>query len=167
MDIIKIILYIVAFIFSNLLVLKYGQYGLIISSLLLVPFDFIVRCLFHEQWKGSELFLKLGSLVLISSIITYIINKDAQNIALASVFGFISAQIVAGIFYQAYIKESYFIKVNGSDSFGIIFDSIVFQLIAFGIVTPYITISQVLLKITGGLFWYWVIFKKYKLHQKW
>jgi uncharacterized PurR-regulated membrane protein YhhQ (DUF165 family) len=121
--------------------------------------------MFHEQWKGKELILKLGTLVIVASFITYLINKQSINIALGSAFGFISAQIVAGIFYQTFIKSNYFIKVNGSDLIGIISDSIVFQLIAFSFVDIKISIGQILLKMLGGLFWYWVIFKKLKLYK--
>lgn len=149
---------------SNFIVLWYGSKGLIFTAIFLIPFDFVLRCLFHETWKGKELILKLGTLVLTASVITFIINKDALNIALASSFGFIFAQIFAGIFYQYFIKSSYLIKVNGSDAIGILVDSLVFQFIAFSVILPEITISQFLLKLTGGLFWYWIIFVKFKIN---
>jgi len=113
-----------------------------------------------------ELFLKLGALVLIASALTYVINRDSLNIALGSACGFIAAQIAAGIFYQLTIKRNFFIKVNGSDAVGILVDSIIFQVVAFEIIIPSITLSQFLLKIIGGLFWYWVIFVKLKLQEK-
>ena len=164
---IKISLYLLAFTLSNFIVLWFGANGLIFTALFLIPFDFVMRCMFHEKWKGINLILNLGMLVAASSLITYLINKDAQHIAFGSVAGFVAAQIVAGIFYQAFIKKSYFIKVNGSDAVGIVFDSIIFQIVAFGVITPYITGSQILLKMVGGLFWYWLIFNKLKLQDKW
>lgn len=167
MQVIKISLYLLAFVLANFIVLYFGKVGLIFTALFLIPFDFVMRCLFHEQWKGVELILKLGLLVGVASILTYVINKDAANIALGSVFGFVSAQFIAGVFYQSVINKSYFIKVNGSDAIGIFFDSLVFQFVAFSSIDPIITISQFTLKIIGGLFWYWVIFSKYKLQNKW
>ena len=166
MQAVKISLYLLAFILANFIVLWFGAKGLIFTAIFLIPFDFVLRCLFHETWKGLELILKLGTLVITASIITYLINAEAQNIALGSAGGFISAQIVAGIFYQLVIKKSYFIKVNGSDAIAILIDSIVFQLIAFSVIDCQITISQFLLKIAGGLFWYWLIFIKLKLQHK-
>lgn len=163
----KISLYLAAFVLANFIVLWLGPAGLIITALLLIPFDFVMRCFFHEQWKGKELIAKLGTLVIISSALTYVINHETQNIALGSMTGFISAQIIAGAFYQMTIKKSYFIKVNGSDAFGIIADSIVFQLVAFDSLDLYITLSQTALKIVGGLFWYWLLFHKLKLQDKW
>lgn len=165
--ILKIIIYLTAFVLANLMVLWYGKYGLIFTALFLIPFDFVMRCLFHEKWKGKELILKLGGLIIVASVLTYFINSGSKNIAIASAVGFISAQIIAGIFYQLTIKKSYFIKVNGSDFFGIIVDSLLFQLIAFSIIDLNITISQTILKIIGGLFWYWLFFVKLKLQEKW
>lgn len=166
MQVIKISVYLLAFIFANFIVLWFGAKGLIFTALFLIPFDFVMRCLFHETWKGKELILKLGSLVIAASLITFLINKSALNIALGSSFGFISAQIFAGIFYQFFIKKSYFIKVNGSDAIGILIDSLVFQLVAFHTIDLYVSAGQFILKIIGGLFWYWVIFVKLKIQLK-
>jgi len=163
----KISFYLFAFVLSNFIILWFGSKGLVFTALFLIPFDFVMRCVFHEKWKGIELVLKLGSLVCVASILTFMINIDSKNIAIASAAGFISAQIIAGIFYQIAIKKSYFVKVNGSDAVGILLDSIVFQLIAFGIIVAEITAGQFILKIIGGLLWYWIIFVKVKLHKKW
>lgn len=167
MQAIKISIYLLAFVLSNFIVLWFGANGLIFTALFLIPFDFVMRCLFHETWKGKELILKLGLLVLTASLLTFLINQNTLNIAIASAIGFISAQLFAGVFYQIFINKSYFVKVNGSDAVGILVDSIIFQLIAFSVVLPEITVSQFLLKIVGGLFWYWIIFVKLKLQEKW
>jgi len=167
MQVVKISLYLFAFVLSNFIVLFFGAKGLIFTALFLIPFDFVMRCMFHETWKGKELILKLGALVFTASIFTFLINQDTLSIAIASSVGFISAQLFAGVFYQFFINRSYFIKVNGSDAIGILVDSLVFQLIAFSVILPEITISQFILKIIGGLFWYWIIFVKLKLQDKW
>ncbi len=163
---IKISLYLIAFVLSNFIVLWFGNVGLIFTALFLIPFDFVIRCFFHETWKGKELIIKLGILVLISSVLTFLINQDAFNIALASCVGYVSAQIFAGIFYQIFINKSYFIKVNGSDAVGILIDSVLFQLVAFSFISLEITISQFILKIIGGFFWYYVLFVKFKIQKK-
>lgn len=167
MQAIKISIYLLAFVLSNFIVLWFGATGLIFTALFLIPFDFVMRCLFHETWKGKELIFKLGALVLTASLLTFLINKNTLNIAIASSVGFISAQLFAGVFYQFFINRSYFVKVNGSDAVGILVDSLIFQLIAFSVILPEITVSQFLLKIAGGLFWYWIIFVKLKLQEKW
>jgi hypothetical protein len=167
MAVVKISIYLLAFVLANFIVLWFGATGLIFTALFLIPFDFVMRCMFHEQWKGMELFLKLGAVVIAASVATYLLNRGTENIAYGSAFGFIAAQIAAGIFYQAFIHKKFFLKVNGSDAIAILVDSIVFQLVAFGTIDVFVSTTQFALKIIGGLFWYWVIFVKYKLHEKW
>lgn len=167
MQVIKISIYLLAFVLANFIVLWFGANGLIFTALFLIPFDFVMRCIFHETWKGIELIFKMSILVTIAGLISYLINYNTKEIALASVIGFSSAQIFSGIFYQTFINKNYFIKVNGSDAIGIIADSIAFQLFAFGIINWNVFISQFILKIIGGLFWYWIIFVKFKLQDKW
>jgi uncharacterized PurR-regulated membrane protein YhhQ (DUF165 family) len=163
---VKISIYLMAFILANYMVIWYGPTGLIFTALFLVPFDFVMRCVFHETMKGVKLFLFMAFLVTMASVVTYYINQESYNIAMGSVAGFSCAQLLAGIFYQIFIKKSYFIKVNGSDFVGIIVDSIVFQLVAFSTIDTTITISQIVMKVLGGLFWYWVFFKVIKIQNK-
>jgi uncharacterized PurR-regulated membrane protein YhhQ (DUF165 family) len=167
MQAIRISIYLAALVFANFIVVWFGKTGLIFTALFLIPFDFVIRCIFHETWKGMELVLKLGALTLSASIITYLINADSINIAAGSSLGFIAAQIVAGIFYQWTINKPYWLKVNGSDFIGILTDSIVFQIVAFSAIDSSITLSQTVLKLVGGVFWYWLIFVKLKLHKRW
>jgi uncharacterized PurR-regulated membrane protein YhhQ (DUF165 family) len=151
---------------ANLLVKHYGAEGLWFSSFLLIPFDFVCRCIFHETWKGKKLILNLSLLTLVSGLITFIINREALNIAVASFCGFIAAQIGAGIFYQKNKNKSWFYKVNISDLIAIVFDSIVFQLVAFSVLQPTITIGQVIIKFLGGLLWYYILFKLVRINKR-
>lgn len=162
---IKISIYLFAFILANYVVIWYGASGLIFTALFLVPFDFVMRCVFHETMKGIKLFIFLTLLISSASLITYLINENSTNIAIGSAIGFAFAQLLSGVFYQICIKKSFFVKVNGSDLIGIITDSIIFQLIAFSSINMSVTISQILLKLIGGLFWYWVFFKKLKIQN--
>lgn len=162
---IKISIYLLVFTAANLIVYYFGANGLIITAALLVPFDFVMRSYFHESWKGLELVWKLGAIVLAAGALSYAINYKTQNIAIASVSAFVAAQLIAGIFYQIFIKNSYFVKVNGSDLLAILVDSTVFQLVAFGVIDYTVTVSQSLLKILGGLFWYYVLFVKLKIQN--
>lgn len=163
MQAIRISLYILVLILSNYIVFYFGQIGLIITASLLIPFDFVIRCYFHEKWKGKKLVRNLSLLIFVASTLTFLTNQETLNISIASMIGFITAQITAGITYQMLIKKDYLYKVNGSDLVGITFDSLIFQYIAFGAINPYISLSQIFLKFFGGLFWYWIIFVKIKL----
>lgn len=110
--------------------------------------------------------LSLLLLTALASAITIIINHDAIPIAMASVAGFTAAQVVAGIAYQLLMQKAFFAKVNGTDLLAVIIDSIIFQIIAFGGLHWNIVGLQVALKSIGGLVWYIILFKKYKIHEK-
>lgn len=162
----RIIIYVGAIILANMLVLIYGKYGLWLSSALLIPFDFVMRCYFHERWKGNELVLRLGLLIGTAALATYLINSDSLPIALGSVSGFIGANIIAGLIYQALINKPVIYKVNGSDFAAIMVDSIIFQAVAFGVFDPVVMFGQTLIKMGGGLLWYWLLFHVIKMKLK-
>lgn len=158
-----IIFYLGAIVAANLLVSYFGPWGLLISSTLLIPFDFVLRCRFHERWRGLALVFRLGVLVSLGAGLTYLCNQEAYLIALGSMCAFIAANIGAGLFYQATLERAYLVKVNGSDLVAILIDSVVFQLIAFGQFKWYIMLGQSTIKFIGGLFWYYVLFGKKKI----
>lgn len=159
-------MFLLAFVAANLIVKHFGAPGLWLSSFLLIPFDFVCRCIIHEKLSGAKLFFTLLLLSIAAAVVTVLINWQATNIALGSVAGMCAAQLAAGFFYQATKSRSYFVKVNGSDLAAIIFDSIVFQAIAFNSIQPSITIGQIIVKFAGGLLWYYIIFKKLKYGEK-
>jgi uncharacterized PurR-regulated membrane protein YhhQ (DUF165 family) len=167
MKIFIIIFYILAIISANFIALYIGQKGLIITAFLLVPFDFTLRSYFHETWKNNKLLINLSILIITASGITYFLNQNTINIAIGSSVAFLLSNIFASIYYQININKSFFNKVNISDFVGIIIDSFIFQLIAFNNISTSVMSAQILIKILGGLFWYWVIFKKIKLQDKW
>lgn len=159
---ILITLYLTALVAANLIVKHFGASGLWFASAFLIPFDYFTRCILHETLKGFKLVMVLILLTLVSSFITVVINYEAMEIALASVAGITSVQIVAGLIYQAFKQRSYLFKVNVSDAVAATVDSLVFQFIAFGVFDWTITVGQIAIKIIGGLFWYFVIFKLLK-----
>lgn len=163
----KYLIYIAMFIIANFLVLNFGKTGILIASSIFIPFDFVMRCYFQETWKGKDLVFRMGGLILIASVISYFMNYEVKEIAIASFFSFLSSQIIAAILYQLLKKRDYLIKVNGSDLFAIIVDSVIFQSIAFGGIAWGITGGQILIKFVGGFVWYLILFKLLKIQKKW
>lgn len=164
-----IALFLIALTAANLIVKYFGAHGLWISSFILIPFDFVCRCIFHETWKGWKLVVNLFVLTIWAALITIIFNYHAIYIAVASIAGFISAQIGAGIFYQWRLKKkesSWFIKINVSDAIAICFDSVVFQYIAFSFFNWTVMIGQIGIKILGGLLWYAILFKMLNIQKE-
>lgn len=164
----KLILFcfLAAFVCANLIVKHFGPTGLWISSALLIPFDFVTRCIIHERFRGGKLILVLFLLTLSAAAITVLLNWNALNIAAASVCGFIAAQIGGGVFYQAHKYRSFFFKVNISDLVCIVLDSVVFQAVAFSMFSAGITGLQILIKFLGGLVWYLILFRALRLQER-
>jgi uncharacterized PurR-regulated membrane protein YhhQ (DUF165 family) len=160
-----ILLYFISIISANLLIQFFGVYALLASSFILIPFDFVIRCILHEKWKGKQLIIRLFLLTFLACITTYVINQKSEDIALASILGFTSAQVIAGIFYQINKSRSWFMKVNISDLLAIIFDSIVFQLTAFSHINPLVIFFQINIKFAGGLLWFFILFKFFKIQN--
>lgn len=157
---IKVSTYLAAIVLSNFIVHWMGKDGLIFTAMFLIPFDFVMRCYFHEKWNGKELILKLGTLTILGSALTFAMNQETSSIAIGSAMSFFAAQIMAGLFYRINLHRSYFVKINGSDLVAIIVDSLIFQVIAFQEVSEDIFFAQVFLKFIGGLFWYTLLFRK-------
>ena len=155
---VKISAYLCALIIANFIVFNFGKYGLLFTAFFLIPFDFVIRCDFHETWTGKNLFIRLLMLVLTASTLTFFLNPETAKISLASSISFLLSSVAASIFYQIFITKSFLFKVNGSDFIAIICDSIVFQLIAFNSFLISVAIYQILLKFCGGLLWYFILF---------
>lgn len=162
---VKVAMYLAAFVLANFIVLWMGPAGLVITALFLVPFDFVMRCFFHETMTGWRLVAWLFCLVSAAAGITIAINYRTLDIALASVVGFTCAQVAASLFYQANLRRPYWLKVNGSDLVGIAFDSLVFQAVAFGVVSWSVFAGQTAMKFAGGLAWYWLLFVRLKIQD--
>lgn len=158
--------YLISIVLGNLIVYHLGRWGVLITSFVFIPFDFVIRCYIHEVFRGRRLYTVLFSVISLGAICTYIINVGAGSVALGSVLGFTVAGIVGSIVYQVLIHKKAFYKVNGSDIAALIADSVVFQIVAFGSLVWAVTTGQIVVKILGGLMWYYILFVKLKLLKK-
>lgn len=159
-------LFLISIILGNLLVHELGRWGVLITSFVFIPFDFVIRCYIHELYTGKKLYVILFSIICLGALATYITNHDAKNIAIGSVSGFAIASLAGSLFYQLSLKQIPLIKVNGSDIIALIVDSIIFQLIAFGSIVWAVTSWQIAVKILGGLLWYYILINKFNLINK-
>jgi uncharacterized PurR-regulated membrane protein YhhQ (DUF165 family) len=111
-------------------------------------------------WQGK--WLPMGSLIAISSIISYLLNPASGMIAFASFMAFLVAMVVDTIIYQYLKDKPWAIKSNGSNLAGSMADSVIFPTIAFNALMPEIVLMQFLAKVFGGAIWVFIInkFKK-------
>ena len=159
-------IYIAALVVANLLVAWFGPWFSAINAFVLIGLDLSLRDKLHEQWQNDKLILKMGGLIAIASVISYLLNPAAGAIALASFVAFALAMIADTIAYHFLRKKSWMIRSNGSNVAGAAVDSIAFPTIAFGGLMPEIVALQFIAKLFGGGIWSFLLTKiPQKAHQ--
>lgn len=149
------ILYVFALIVANLTVATFGPWFSVFNSFLLIGFDLTLRDKLHDQWNGNP--TKIGSLIFVSGVASYVLNPASGMIAIASVCAFCSSMVVDSLVYQKLKDRSWAKRSNGSNVAGALVDSVVFPTIAFGGLLPEIVAMQFAAKVFGGFFWAFVI----------
>lgn len=148
-----VILYLGAIVLANLTVTWFGPKIIIINAFLLIGLDLTSRDHLHEAWHRRGLVWKMTLLIAAGSLITWVLNKDAGQIALASFVAFSLAAIVDTVSYHLLRERMYLIKINGSNVTSALVDSIVFPTLAFGVFMPWIILGQFVAKVSGGFVW--------------
>lgn len=95
----------------------------------------------------------MGLLILVGSGLSYLLNQDSKDIAIASFAAFALAGTADAIAYHLLGKRKYILRVNGSNIVGAVVDSLVFPYLAFGGFLPLVVAGQFLAKVSGGLIW--------------
>ena len=151
------VIFISALIIANLLVAWIGPWFSIVNAFVLIGLDLTIRDKLHESWKNDRLILKMGGLILISSLVSYFINPASGMIAVASLLAFALSMAADTITYHFLHNRSWFVKSNGSNVAGAAVDSLVFPTVAFGGLMIDIVLMQFLAKVLGGLVWTYFI----------
>jgi queuosine precursor transporter len=154
-----IILYLVAIVAANLTVAMWGPSMTIVNAFLFIGLDLTSRDNLHDAWHGRGLWWKMALLIGAGSALSWAINRDAGQIALASFVAFAAAGVVDAIAYHFLRNREWMIRVNGSNVLSAAVDSLVFPTIAFGALLPTIVIGQFVAKVAGGAVWSWILRK--------
>lgn len=156
-----VFIYLVAIILANLSVAKFGPAVSILNAFLFIGLDLTARDKLHEQWQGRGLTWKMGLLIMSGSLLSYILNRNAGTIALASFVAFASAASVDTLLYHLLRERVYLVKVNGSNVASAAVDSLIFPVLAFGFPLLWgIVIGQFVAKVAGGFVWSLVLKRK-------
>ena len=99
----------------------------------------------------------MGLLIAAGSTISWILNKDAGPIALASFVAFAAAGVADAVIFHLLRDKTRFLKVNGSNVVSSGVDSLIFPTLAFGGLMPLIVLGQFAAKVFGGAIWYGII----------
>ena len=146
-------LYLGAIVAANLIVAAFGPSSVIIVAFLFVGLDLTTRDRLHDAWHGRRLAGRMALLIGAGGVISYAVNRDAAQIALASTVAFTVAAILDGIAYALLADRPWFVRSNGSNVVSAAADSILFPTIAFGAFMPAIVAGQFIAKVGGGLVW--------------
>lgn len=146
-------IYIAALVIANLLVAWFGPWFSPINAFVLIGLDLSLRDKLHEQWKNDRLIIKMGGLIAVASLVSYLLNPASGSIALASFLAFAFAMTADTIAYHFLRDKPWIIRSNGSNVAGAAVDSLVFPTIAFGGVLIHIVALQFVAKIVGGFIW--------------
>jgi hypothetical protein len=167
MQIFLVILYLAAIITANLSVATFGSDAVIINAFLLIGLDLTARDRLHEMWHRKGLIWKMGALIATGSILSYLLNAGAGQIALASFLAFAGATLVDTLVFSRMHRRRWLVRSNVSNVASAAVDSLIFPVIAFGAFLPWIILGQFLAKVAGGFLWSLVLSYTRDVKSRW
>lgn len=143
----------VAFVLSDPATEAYARYVVIVNAFLFIGLDLTARDRLHDAWRGNNLVPKMAALIAAGSVLSWALNRDAGQVALASFVAFAAAATVDAVVYHLLGNYPRWLRINGSNVPSALVDSLVFPTLAFGGLDPVATLGQFLAKILGGFLW--------------
>jgi hypothetical protein len=157
--------YLMAAVAANITVHYFGPAAMPVIAFLLIGLDLSSRDYLHEAWEGKKLGLKMLALIGGGSALTFLVNREAERVAVASFLAFASAGASDAVTYAALKGRARLLKVNGSNLISALVDSAVFPAVAFGIFNIETIAAQYAAKVGGGFFWS-IILERYICESK-
>jgi queuosine precursor transporter len=148
-----VVLYLAAVVAANLLVARLGPQATIITAFLLIGLDITARDRLHDAWQGRRLWLKMAGLIAAGSLLSWLLNRSAGPVALASFVAFATSSTADTLAYHLLRRKAWAVKVNGSNVVSAAIDSLVFPTLAFGMLLPFVVLGQFAAKVAGGALW--------------
>lgn len=157
-----IALYLTAIIAANLLVAQFGPSVSILNAFLFIGLDLTARDGLHERWHGKQLWWKMVLLIGAGSLLSWLLNRNAGPIALASFAAFAGAGVADTLVYWLLGDKARLVKMNGSNVVSAAVDSFLFPVLAFGlpILWP-IVAGQFIAKVLGGFVWSVILTRRF------
>ena len=150
---IYVALYLAAIILANLSSAHFGPSASIVNAFLFIGLDLTGRDKLHEAWHGRGLWWKMAALIAAGSLLSWLLNRNAGRIAVASMLAFGIAALCDTIVYHLLRARAHMVKINGSNVVSALADSLVFPTVAFGAFMPLIVLGQFAAKVGGGFIW--------------
>jgi uncharacterized PurR-regulated membrane protein YhhQ (DUF165 family) len=158
---ILVVSYLAAIVTANLLVSALGPASVLPIAFLFIGFDLVCRDVLHDAWR-TGLKWKMSGLILVGGLLTYLINVDARQIAIASTVAFASAGLADTIIYHLLRHRPRLFRMNVSNVAAALVDSVLFLTIAFGWspVILSLVVAQWGVKVLGGGIWSLAVTRK-------
>lgn len=150
---IYVVLYLGAIVLANLIVTAFGPASAIVVAFLFIGLDLTARDHLHDAWRGEGLLWKMGALIAAGSLLSWLLNRNAGPVAVASFVAFASAATVDAIVYHLLRRYPRWLRINGSNVPSAAVDSVVFPVLAFGGFPWAVILGQFLAKTLGGFLW--------------
>lgn len=152
-----VILYLSAVVAANLVVTVFGPNASVMTAFLFIGLNLSARDRLHASWQGSGLVWKMAALIASGSALSWMLNRDAAPVAIASMVAFGASESVDALVYHAALRWSWMKRANASNAVSAAVDSVVFPTLAFGGFLPVIVLGQYLAKTLGGAVWAWLL----------
>lgn len=161
-------IYLVAIVLANLAVAYFGAWITPLTAFLFIGLDITTRDKLHDAWERRGLIWKMGLLIASGSLLSWVLNRNAGRIAMASFIAFAVSGGIDALVYHL-VRRSRFERVNWSNLASASVDSVLFPAIAFGWPPSMeIVYGQATAKIAGGLFWSLIMLRlgrQYEIRQ--
>jgi hypothetical protein len=146
-------LYLAAIVAANLTVAVFGPSLTIVNAFLLIGLDITARDSLHQAWQERHLWPKMALLIGAGSGLSWLLNRNAGSIALASFIAFAASGLADALTFYLLRDRQWWVKVNGSNLVSAALDSLIFPTLAFGALLPLIVLGQFAAKVAGGAVW--------------
>lgn len=150
---IYIVMYLAAIVAANLTATAFGPSAVIVNAFLFIGLDLTARDKLHTAWHAERLVLKMSALIATGSMLSWLLNRDAAQIAIASAVAFAAAGAVDAVTFHLLRRQPSWLRINGSNVPSALVDSLVFPTLAFGGFMPLIVLGQFAAKVGGGFVW--------------
>lgn len=149
--------YLIAVAGANLLAHRYGPSVTPYTALGLVGFALITRDRLADVFGfGLGRLLLQAVLILAGSVLAYMVNASAAQVALASAVAFGASETVEAVIYYGLRRRAWLTRSQPSGLVGALIDSYLFTMIAFGMNWP-IIFGQFTAKTAGVLAFSYII----------
>jgi len=124
--------YLAAVIAANLIVAWLGAWITPYTAFLFIGLDLTAKDFLQDRWTRNGLVWRMGLLIATGSVLSWVLNRQAGRIALASFVAFAVSSVIDTIIYAVLHRQEKWRKVGWSNLGGAVADSILFPGIAFG-----------------------------------